>query len=66
MHRISREHIAYRLDKEHAPILAIDPGQTVAPYDFADVVNDPVVIGVVVCALVALLGFAPAVLDVPC
>jgi len=29
MHRISREHIAYRLDKEHAPILAIDPGQTV-------------------------------------
>ena len=29
MHRISRELIAYRLDKEHAPILAIDPGQTV-------------------------------------
>jgi len=29
MHRISREHIAYRLDKEHAPILAIDQGQTV-------------------------------------
>ena len=29
MHRISREHIAYRLDKDHAPVLAIDVGQTV-------------------------------------
>ena len=29
MHRISREHIAYRLDKENASVLEIDPGQTV-------------------------------------
>ena len=29
MHRISREHITYRLDKENASVLEIDPGQTV-------------------------------------
>ena len=29
MHRISREHIAYHLDKKNASVLEIDPGQTV-------------------------------------
>lgn len=36
---------------------ALDPDQVVAPYGATDIVNDPVVIGVVVSALVALLGF---------
>jgi amidase len=29
MHRISREHIAYRTDKSHPPVLEIDPGDRV-------------------------------------
>ena len=29
MHRISREHIAYRIDKSHPPVLEIDPGDRV-------------------------------------
>lgn len=29
MHRISREHIAYRIDKSHPPVLKIDPGDRV-------------------------------------
>lgn len=35
MHRISRDHIAYSIDKTRAPILEIDPGErvTLATYD---------------------------------
>ena len=29
MHNISRDHIVYSLDRQHAPVLAIDPGERI-------------------------------------